>query len=203
MNVIHQSLGYCLGTYPVGTKIGSEELQTIHETVTSLAAGVGVKVSSLVGDGDSRLRKLQRLQHKRTNGAPLSTSLDWLSKGTLIEFPFVYGLGIKLKQLPMQDILHAIKKMRNNMEYLTTRLVLFCDPSKVTFEERYKYVVRWDLIFEIFKKNQLFQEKVPKSAILLTDKQDPSAVSDIVFHYARVFMIRVFMVQVFGWSSST
>ena len=60
------------------------------------------------------------------------------------------------------------KKDTNNMKYLTTRLVLFCDP-RVTFEDRYKYVVRWDLIFEILKQNKLFQEKSPreKSSVLL------------------------------------
>ena len=87
----------------------------------------------------------------------------------------------------MQDSLHAMKKMRNNAKYLSTKLILFCNPANITMENRLKYVVRWDVIFELYSKNKRFRQRTPKSSVLLTDKQDPSAVADLCYYYQAFY----------------
>ena len=86
----NRSFHYCLGS--VGTKIGSEELQTNHENtqnITLIAARVRITNSSEM----VTLTKSERIQHKRSNGAYLLVSLDWLSKGTIAEFPLLLWIG--------------------------------------------------------------------------------------------------------------
>ena len=43
----------------------------------------------------------------------------------------------------MQD-LHDLKKLRNNCKYLSKRLLIFANPSIISYEERLMYAVRWD-----------------------------------------------------------
>ena len=75
---------------------------------------------------------------------------------------------LHIAQDTMQDLLYAIKKMCNNMKYLTARLVLFCDPPKVTFENRYTYyTVRWDLIIEIVKLDNFLDKQDPAQCQIL------------------------------------
>ena len=68
-----------LGTYPDGTKSSSGALQTFHETSITMSAEVSITIASLVRDGDSRPRKLQRTQHKYTSGCHPSDFFYWLS----------------------------------------------------------------------------------------------------------------------------
>ena len=95
-----------------------------------------------------------------------------------------YRPGVDLRyDIPMQDLLHVVKKLRNNLKYLTTKFLLFTDPKKITRENCYEFSARWDIIFFMWENCLKFKECVTKSGVALADKQDPSEVVTLSFTY--------------------
>ena len=128
-----------------------------------------------VGDGDPRLRLIQTADHHH-----FPSNLQWL---TTEEFPLQRGLSIYNRSVPMQDCLHLLKKMRNHGKYLSTKLLLLCPSSSVDITSRFEYCIRWDVIFELYRSHEPFRDAVTTSSVLLTDKQDPSQVTELCFTY--------------------
>lgn len=110
---------------------------------------MGITITALVGDGDSRLRKIQ---YERYMYFP--TSFSFLEK---TEFPLVLGFGLE-GDFPMQDILHDIKKERNCAKYLSTKLLLMCSHETLTFQNRLRYVVRWDVVVWCWENSEDFRD---------------------------------------------
>ena len=125
--LIEKSFNYCLLTHSVGATFNGEVLDKVYSQITSLAKNVDINIVSLAGDGDQRLRSFQW----RQNIFPIR--YQWLTKE---EFPLVIGFNDR-GQIAMQDVLHNMKKMRNNQKYLSTRIILFADPKDLLFEERF------------------------------------------------------------------
>lgn len=169
------SFTYCLATHPVSKGFTAEKLRAAYQKIIRVAESCNVEIISLVGDGDSRLRSIQVADNHH-----VPTELTWLSKE---EFPLQRGLSVTTGGIAMQDCLHLIKKMRNNIKYLTTKLLILCPSAEVTFETRFKYSIRWDIILEMYKVSDSFRDAVTLSSVVLTDKQDPSAVTELAYTY--------------------
>ena len=175
--LIDQSFNYCLLTHPIGNMFKSQDLEQVYADITSIAKDVFIKIISLAGDGDNRLRSLQ---WQKTN---FPHEYIWITKE---EFPVLNGLN-KRGQIPMQDLLHDLKKLRNNTKYLSTKILLFADPQKVTLAERYTYAASWDIIVYMYENNVDFREQVSRSCIEVKDKQDPSLVTELCFTFQMFY----------------
>ena len=178
--LIPDSFNYCLMTYPVGKKFDSSNLYELYMDVCKAADKMCIKIVSIIGDGDPRLRKLQQAMYNY-----IKDGLQWLTK---IEFPFRHGLGVDRKcDFPMQDMLHAVKKLRNNCKYLTTRVLMLCDPAKITGENRLKFSATWETVVRLWNDCAQFKAATSMSAVALADKMDPSAVTDIMYCYSLFY----------------
>ena len=173
------SFTYCIATHPVTKGFTGKELREAYHMILEIAKKIGVDVISLVGDGDSRLRSIQLADHNL-----FPSNLQWL---TTEEFPLQRGLSIYNKSIPMQDCLHLIKKMRNHAKYLSTKLLLLCPSSSIDTSSRFEYAIRWDVIFELYRLHEPFRDAVTTSCVLLTDKQDPSQVTELCFTYEMFY----------------
>ena len=138
VSLCEHSFNYCLATIPSGKHVDQNTLHSIHDQVYSAGKDVGLDMRSLKGDGDSKVRVVTKAHHYH-----IPRRYSWSEKE---EYPIVYGLGLDKRAIPMQDSLHVIKKLRNNGKFLSTKLLLFCNLDTLTFDERYKYTVRWDVI---------------------------------------------------------
>ena len=73
--LVERSFHYGLVTFPVGNYFNSVDLYRVYRRIADLAKGFGLNIISLVGDGDSRLRKMQY-----DNYLFFPTSSDFLTK---------------------------------------------------------------------------------------------------------------------------
>ena len=106
--LMEKSFNYGLMTFPVGKNLKGEDLYWLYLQVCKIATELGITIIALLGDGDSRLRKMQLSKY-----IYFPPNLDWLTK---IEFPMLNGLSVDRRcDFAMQDLLHTIKKMRNNI----------------------------------------------------------------------------------------
>ena len=74
-----------------------------------------------------------------------------------------------------QDLAHVLKKLRNSMKRTKTKcLVLGVDPKREK-----KLSVRWDYAFQFIDAHPQLLVHCRLSAVLMTDKQDPSLPTDL------------------------
>jgi hypothetical protein len=106
---------------------------------------------------------------------------SWLSTE---EFPIHRGLSVLNGGIAMQDCLLL---MRNNVKYLSTKLLLFSDTFSLTFTNRYRNAVRWDTIAHFYSESEKFRDCVTKRSVILTDKQDPSLVTELCYTYQMFY----------------
>ena len=173
------SFNYSLATFPHG-QVTHKELYDIFVLIRQISYEQGLTIIALVGDGDTRLRKLQYGIYLY-----VPNQLTWLEK---TEFPISLAYGIDFKNdISMQDILHVLKKLRNNIKYLSSKLLLMCSPSRLNTQDRYTYVVRWDVITHCWQNVEQFKDLVTKSCACLSDKQDPSLVTELSFSYLILY----------------
>jgi hypothetical protein len=83
----------------------------------------------------------------------------------------------------MSDLLHTIKKLRNNAKCLTSRILLHCDPSEFSQENRLQYAATGKTVVMLFKTSQRFRDVVCRSSVALNDKMDPSAVTNLMYQF--------------------
>ena len=179
---------YCVGLYPVGKGHSGECLLRIQRFFLAVAKNVGIRVVNISGDGDPTLRSIQwgkLFIHKR--GLKLNNDLTIL-------IDLWYNSSSTFPIFTIQDPLHCLKKCRNNVKYTETRcLMLGVDPDR---EEQ--LVVRWDYILDLVNKDPNIFTACTLSAINLTDRQDPSLVSDLsscykFFLQAGYFAMGIYM----------
>ena len=171
------SFNYCLVTHPIGNMFKGPILKSLYADLTDLGQDAGIEIISIAGDGDQRLRSIQLQQNH------IPHKYQWLTKE---EFPIVIGLNPR-GQIAMQDLLHDLKKLRNNCKYLSKILLIFANPSIISYEERLTYAVRWDIVLFMFQNSAAFQEQVNRSAIAVHDKQDPSLATELCFTYQMFY----------------
>lgn len=174
-----EAFSYSLFTFPTGKGFTHVQLYELFLRVNRIGKEFGMDIIALAGDGDSRLRKMQF-----SNYINFTTPYEWLTKS---EFPVLLGLGKLKTDIPMQDVVHCVKKLRNNAKYLSTRILLFCKPLEINMENRLKYAVTWEVIVTMWMNSSLFRDCVAKSSVALTDKQDPSAVTELCFTYPLLY----------------
>ena len=109
------SFNYCLVTHPIGNMFKGPILKSLYADLTDLGQDAGIEIISITGDGDQRLRSIQLQQNH------IPHKYQWLTKE---EFTIVIGLNPR-GQIAMQDLLHDLKKLRNNCKYLSKRLLIF------------------------------------------------------------------------------
>lgn len=178
--LIQDSFHYGLLTFPVGSFCDHKSLYELYERIVKLARTLGIHIVSLVGDGDSRLRKIQN-----TYGYHSTTS-NFLTE---LVFPLVLGFGSLWMDIPMQDFLHCLKKLLNQLKYLTTRAIIMCATSNLTTENRLKYSVGWELVYLAWETSDDFRDAVSRSAVILNDKQNPALAAEISFTYGIFYQL--------------
>ena len=165
--LIPGSRPYCVGMYSVAKGSDSNALFTAHRQVVSIATKSGLNVVTLPGDGDVTLRSIQW-------GFFTCKRYNWFTELT-IPLHLFYDSNGERPMFSLQDPLHVLKKLRNNVKRLETRcLALGYDKRKEK-----QFTVRWDLIYTFFKFHPEVMLHASISAMNLTDKQDPSLVMDI------------------------
>ena len=110
----------------------------------------------------------------------VSSEFKWLEK---LDFPIRYGRSIAGTDFPVSDILHVLKKLRNNNKYLSTRVLLFAYPRDISVANRLKFSARWECVVELWHSNEKFRDAISKSSVALTDKQDPSLATELFLLY--------------------
>ena len=99
------------------------------------------------------------------------------------------------KLVPMQDPPHVGKKLRNQAALLDTHvLILTDDDCHLNLDE---VVVRWDLVLKLALKDPKFLMACGKSAVNLTDKQDPSLVADLACLYQYFLDHKMFAMGIY------
>lgn len=158
--------------FPIAKGFDSIKLDSVQKQIYCSMRKVGLRLVSCPGDGDPVLRSLQwnHFQSKMT--------FQWLSEITVpVEALFDDRKGDFL--FPMQDMLHNIKKLRNNIFYTETKcLFLGDDPSREK-----ELMVRWDLVWDLFTNKPELLQHCSLSALVVKDKQDPSLVTDLTCLY--------------------
>ena len=107
--------------YCIAEGTTAETLEAVHGHMLDLARGV----VTLPGDGDTTLRALQwRHPYQFTR------KFAWLNS-LVVPVECLYSSNAEQPVFPMQDMLHNIKKGRNNIKRLETRcLVLGLDINR-------------------------------------------------------------------------
>ena len=178
--LMKNSFHYCLLSLPTGSYFKSEELTQLYDKIRDQGKKVGLSIFSIPGDGDPRLVK-----HQQNNYNFFTPRPDFLSK---LEFPLRFGFSSKM-DVPMQDVLHVLKKLRNQMKYLSTRAILMSTPKSLNTNNRLKFSVRWDILYIMWNASTEFRFGVSKSCILLTDKQDPTLATELSAAYAIAYQM--------------
>ena len=170
-----RSFNFCLVIHPIGKGFTHTDFQRFYQILIELANDNDMKVLGLAGDGDNRMRAFQRRMY-----VDFPLGYAWLQEE---EFGLWFGLGKDFGDIGIQDLLHVLKKLRNNLKYLSSKLLLFCDPDKCTFKERLKYIARWDAVIWMWENCEEFRDAVCTNCITVKDKQDPTAVTEMCFCY--------------------
>ena len=174
--LIEKPRPYAIGMFAAGKGFNADKLSSVHNQVYSSMEKFGLKLITCPGDGDPVLRSVQ-WDHFNSN-----MKFNWLSEVTVpVEAVFDDRKGNF--HFPMQDMLHNIKKLRNNILYTETKcLSLGNDPSREK-----ELMVRWDLVWDLFTKRPELLQHCSLSALIVKDKQDPSLVTDLTRLYKYFF----------------
>ena len=70
-----------------------------------------------------------------------------------------------------------------NVKYLSTKLLIFYDPENISVNNRLKFCATWECIVRLWQENRDFRNFCERSAIALTDKQDFSLVTQLMYCY--------------------
>ena len=177
--LMENSFHYCLMSFPLKDFLTKIELYELYEKLVRISKDFDIHIISLVGDGDSRLRALQY-----RNYTFFSSKTNFLTK---TEFPIHLGFG-RANDIPVQDVLHGIKKLRNQAKYLSTKALIMCSTdTDFNIDNRLKYAIRWDIIYIAWNQCKEFKDCVTKSAVSLSCKQDPSLVAELSFTYSLMY----------------
>ena len=141
-----------------------------------LAQEVGIRIVTFPGDGDTTLRHLQ------WNLYLSKRQFIWLT-GLRVPLQCLYSTNGKHPSFPMQDLCHVLKKICNSMKRTETKcLMLGVDPDREK-----QLCVRWDFIFECFGTCADLLVHCRLSAVLMSDRQDPSLSTDLSSWYMYFF----------------
>ena len=102
---------------------------------------------------------------------------------TKVEFPLEYGLSLaRRNDIAVQDLLHNIKKCRNNLNYLSTSIPLFIDPANLdTGRDRLMYTATWKVVIKMYEDCAEFKRFITKSSVAVSDKMDPSPFTELEY----------------------
>ena len=109
---------YCAGIYSVNKGSDANKLLSVHRKVEATARETGIHIVTFPGDGDSCLRSIQ------WNYYYFKHDYAWLTNVTVPVEVFYNNSSPSKSAFPMQDLLHNIKKMRNQMKLTETRCML-------------------------------------------------------------------------------
>ena len=172
-----QSIYYASFAFPIGKLFKAEDLSEMFRTLKRDCEEEGISKVSIAGDGDPRMRSFQKQTY-----CYVSSEFKWLEK---LDFPIRYGRSIAGTDFPVSDILHVLKKLRNNNQYLSTRVLLFAYPRDISVANRLKFSARWECVVELWHSDadEKFRDAISKSSVALTDKQDPSLATVLFLLY--------------------
>ena len=119
------------------------------------------------GDGDVTLRSLQW-------GFYTCQRYNWFTE-LIVPLDLFYDSNGEYPISGLQDPLHVLKKLRNNVKRLETRCLSFGKDKTIEKES----MIRWDLVYDLFESHKEVMLHSSLSAVNVTDKQDPSLVIDI------------------------
>ena len=123
--LIRNARPYALGMYAVTKGSDASSLLAAQREVVDACRQSGLKVIVLPGDGDATLRSLQWSNY-------FCKRYDWLTQ-LLIPLDLFYDSYGENPIFPLQDPLHNIKKARNNIKRLETRILCIgVDKSRYT-----------------------------------------------------------------------
>ena len=165
--LIPDSRPYCVGMYSVTKGTDSFALSTAHREVVNAVKEAGLHVVTLPGDGDVTLRSLQW-------GFYTCQRYNWFTE-LIVPLDLFYDSNGEYPIFGLQDPLHVLKKLRNNVKRLETRC-LSLGKAKTMEKES---MIRWDLVYDLFESHKEVMLHSSLSAVNVTDKQDPSLVIDI------------------------
>ena len=192
---------YILAAFPK-YKIDHHEVAQILRCPRLMMNNVGLNMDSAWSDGEAAYRNYQ--QNSVFNFLPdnfeifndLDVKLDTLFRSSM--------------EYSSQDPLHTLKKLRNNMRYLSNQVLSLknlhdCDPMDIDDIEH--ITVRWDHIMEKWEQNQNFRLNSSRTAVNYIDKQDPALVTDICRYYeyfsgaTRAYLMYMFLFIQCFWTS--
>lgn len=106
----------------------------------------------------------------------LPRTFQWLTELSIpIDVMFTDHNGSR-SQFPIQDPNHDdLKKLRNNIKYTHNRVLLV----GLDVGREKELVIRWDYIYDLIIDHPELLQHCGLSSINLTDKQDPSLVTDL------------------------
>ena len=67
------------------------------------------------------------------------------------------------------------------------------DLDHVSLENRLTYLVRWDIVLKLWKNCEDFRDMVTKSCATVSDKQDPSLVTELIFVYPSFYQVQDYL----------
>lgn len=105
---------YCLGMYAVGKGMDHLTLRAVHKKLKELGHACGIRIISFPGDGDSVLRAVQLYYY------PFKRSYAWLTQ-LVIPVQFFFDSVEDMPAIGMQDVIHNLKKLRNNVLRIESR----------------------------------------------------------------------------------
>lgn len=108
---------YCTGMYCISKGSDAEILRSVHSKLQKVGMEFGIRIVVNPGDGDSTLRSLQwsLFSCKRT--------FAWLTELS-IPLECLYSTNGSRPTFPLQDLLHDIKKGRNNIKRTETKCLI-------------------------------------------------------------------------------
>ena len=107
---------YCCGIFSVTKGTDSNTILKVHRQLMISSRNVGIKLVTLPGDGDTILRSIQWGYYD------CKRSSAWLSTQRVPVELFFSDNG-ENPLFPFQDVLHNLKKGRNNVKLLSTRVL--------------------------------------------------------------------------------
>ena len=99
---------------------------------------------------------------------------NWLTE-LIVPLDLFYDSNGENPLFALQDPLHVLKKARNNVKRLETR----CLSLGIVSGKEEHCLIRWDLVYNFFQTHKEVMLHSSISAVNVTDKQDPSQVTDI------------------------
>ena len=162
-----QSIYYAAFAFPIGKLFKAEDLSEMFRTLKRDCEEEGISKVSIAGDVDPRMRSFQKQTY-----CYVSSEFKWLEK---LDFPIRYGRSIAGTDFPVSDILHVLKKLRNNNKYLSTRVLLFAYPRDISVANRLKFSARWECVVELWHSDEKFRDAISKSPRCLDRQAGPKS----------------------------